>query len=261
MSNQSPSLKRYKSLCLSFVVTSFLISCSSTPEHKGSTFDLSKVKKLAFKFEGHPKFLNNALPEAEIRQTVSSNLSEWGYQFIDKESIEYTHDLGIHIGSTRYGSTPVGLSFSSGNSDPRALDFQKASVIPLTCSLIPKKQTSQRAELVMEVLAEEYTGTDIMSVSKEKMITRITDDISTTCFNLLSSLNIKTLQNESGEKIISPSWMPKIRIEIENIPEDTTNSETETSSPKKEISTEPRKRIIIHNQGTPVIFKFGPDRK
>lgn len=261
MSNQSPSLKRYKSLCLSFLVSSFLISCSSTPEHKGPTFDLSQVKKMAFKLEGHPKFLNNALPEAEIRQTVSSNLSEWGYQFIDQESIEYTHDLGIHIGSIRHGSTPAGLSFSSGSSDPRALDFQKASVIPLTCSLMPKAQKLQRAELVMEVLAKEYTGTDIMSVSKEKMITRITDDISTTCFNLLSSLNVKTLQNESAGKIISPSWIPKIRIEIENIPENTTNSETETSSPKKVISTEPRKRIIIHNQGTPVIFKFGPDRK
>jgi len=260
MSNQSPSLERYKSLCLSFLVTFFVISCSSTPEHKGPTFDLSQVKKMAFKFEGHPKFLNNVLPEAEIRQTVSSNLSEWGYQFIDQESIEYSHDLAIHIGSPRHGSTPAGLSFSSGNSDPRALDFQKASVIPLTCSLMPKAQTSQRAELIMEVLAKEYKGTDILSVSEEKMIARITDDISTTCFNLLSSLNIKTLQNESGEKIISPSWMPKIRIEIENIPEDTTNNKTGTSRPNKAISAEPRKRIIIHNQGTPVIFKFGTDR-
>jgi len=261
MSNQSLSLKRYKPLFLSFLVSSFLISCSSTPEHKGSTFDLSQVKKMAFKFEGHPKFLNNALPEAEIRQAVISNLSEWGYQFVDQENNKYTHDLGIHIGSIRHGSTPTGLSFSSGNSDPRALNFQKATVIPLTCSLMPKQQKLQRAELVMEVLAEEYKGTKLLSVSQQKMISRIIDDISTTCFNLLSSLKVETLQNKPTGKTISPSWVPKIQVEIENIPENTTNNKTKINSSNKANKAEPRKRIIIHNQGSPVIFKFGTERK
>lgn len=259
MCDQRRSNKCYKSLGLSLFFASFLISCSSTPSHKGSSFDLSQVNKMAFSFESNSEFLATALPQADISKKVTSNLSEWGYQFIGHGTSDYTHDLSIHIGSIRRGATPVGFSFSSGNPDPRALEFQKATILPLTCSLMPKGQSLQRADLVMEVMAEEYKGSNIVSVSEQQMISRLTDDISTTCFNLLDSLNIKTLQNESssGAKIIRPTWVPKIRIEIENIAE--TDSPNKKLNNKK-ISPEPRKRIIIHNQGTPVIFKFGPDR-
>jgi len=118
---------------------------------------------------------------------------------------------------------------------------------------MPKGQKIQRAELVMEVMSEEYKGSSIIPVSTAQMITRITDDISTTCYNLLSSLNIKTLQNESGIQVVKPSWIPKIRVEVETIPE--------TNHSNKSAKSEPKKRIIIHNQGTPIIFKFGHDRK
>lgn len=258
MCDQRPLNKHYKSLGLSLFFAFFLISCSTTPSHKGTSFDLSRVTKMAFKFENNSNLLGNALPQANISKIVTSNLSEWGYQFIDQESNEYTHDLSIHIGSVRRGSTPVGFSFSSGNSDPRALEFQKATILPLTCSLMPKGQTLQRAELVMEVMAEEYKGSNIVTVSEQQTVSRITDDISTTCFNLLDSLKIKTVQNESGmgSNTIRPSWVPKIRIEIENIAE----TDNPNNSLNKKISSEPRKRMIIHNQGNPVIFKFGPDR-
>ncbi len=249
---QRPSTKLHKSLSLIIFGTSFLISCSSTPEHKGPSFDLSKVNKMAFKFKNNPEFLGQALPQADISKTVTNNLSEWGYQFVDPQSNEYTHDLTIHIGSISFGSTPAGFSFSSGNSNPRSLDFQKATILPLTCSLMPKGQKLQRAELVMQVMAEEYKGSNILPVSSTKMITRISDDISTTCFNLLSSLSIKTIQNKSTTNITTPRWMPKIRVEIENT--------VETTNQNKNLNAEPRKRVIIHNQGTPVIFKFGPDR-
>lgn len=262
MCNQRRLNKLFRSLCLSLFFASFLISCSSTPKHKGPSFDLSQVEKMAFRFEGNTKLINTTLPETEIRNSVTSNLSEWGYQFIKQESNDYTHDLSIHIGAIQRGSTPVGFSFNSGNSNPRALEFQKATIIPLTCSLMPKGQKIQRAELVMEVMAEEYKGSNILVVSQQKMISRITDDISTTCFNLLTSLNIKTQQNPSHSKIIKPTWIPKVRIEIENIPENeiTTNNGTAINNPSKIIKKEPRKRVIIHNKGTPVIFKFGPDR-
>jgi hypothetical protein len=189
-----------------------------------------------------------------MSKQVTNNLSEWGYQFTSPEANGYTHDISIHIGSIRLGATPTGFSFSAGNSDPRALDFQKATTYPLTCSLIPKGQTEQRAELVMEVMATEYKGSEMISVPKEKMISRLTDDISTTCFNLLSSLNVRTVYNKPNPNVIKHTWIPKIRVEIENIPDDTANKLNNARA------NEPRKRMIIHNQGTPVIFKFGHDR-
>lgn len=260
MSNQRPSTWLYASRCLFILIAFFLISCSSTPEHRGPSFDSSRVNRMVFRFESNTTLLNKALPQADINKTVVNNLTEWGYQFAGQQTNEYTHDLTIRIGSIHIGSTPSGLSFSTGNSNPRALDFQKATTLPLTCSLMPKGQKSQRAELVMEVMAEEYRGSNMMPVSEEKMLSRISDDISTTCFNLLSSLNVKTIQNESTTKVKTPTWMPKIYIEIENSIE--TNSQFQKQEPKQKqnLNAEPRKRVIIHNQGNPVIFKFGPDR-
>ena len=264
MCYQRHSTLSYQSLCFSVVFASFLAACSSTPARKGSPFDLSQVDKMQFTFEGNTQFLGMALPLQEMSREVTTNLSGWGYQFANQNSNQYTHDLSIRIGSIHYGSTPAGFSFSSGNSDPRALDFQKANTIPLTCALMPKAHQQQRAELTMEVMADEYKGTDMISVSQQHIISRLSDDISTTCFNLLSSLNIKTKVVESSHQIITPTWMPKIRVEIEDIPEKKTvtrvkNNDT-MSSTSKNNSIIPKKRIIIHNQGSPVIFKFGPDR-
>lgn len=241
-----------KYICRSLFIVLFLSSCSSTPQHKGSSFDLSQVNKMAFKFKEAGDFLGAPLPQQVIRQTVVNNLSEWNYQFDDKSTSEHTHDLVIHIGSIHRGSTPSGLSFSSGSSNPRSLDFQKSTTIPLTCALMPKGQSSQSAELTMEVMADEYRGSAIVAISTEQMFSRLADDISTTCFNLLSSLPIKTPLNTQSSQTSPLKWMPKIRVEVENIVEDNTSNSA--------IAKEPRKRVIIHNQGTPVIFKFGPDR-
>lgn len=269
MRNQKPLTKLYNILCLS-IFSSSLISCSSIPERKGPSFDLSLVGKMNFVFEGNTRLINTELPKVEIRKNVISNLSEWGYQFSNQNTEKNTHNLAIHIGSIRQGSTPSGFSFSSGNSDPRALAFQKATILPLTCSLMPKGQEEQRAELVMEIMAEEYKGSGLISVSERQIITRITDDISTSCFNLLSNLNIKTVQSEANKNInnpkTKPTWIPKVRIEVENDIEEhllQKNNKEDTKSikaiPHKQ-SEEPRKRMIIHNQGNPIIFKFGPDR-
>lgn len=283
---QRLSHKLFNPLCLSLFV-SVLTACNTTPENKEPSFDPATVKNMAFKFENNTRFLGVTLPQAEIGKNVVNNLSEWGYQFVEQPSEEYTHDLSIHLGSISRGSTPPGFSFSSGNSNPRALDFQKATILPITCSLMPKGQQQQRAELVMEVLASEYKGNSVIAVSEENMIDNLTDDISTTCYNLLSSLHVQTLQKETPAKTIKPKWIPEIRIEIENEEEvvDTktaipvennsskvSNTAKEKSTPKenqvietkskvKKIKEAPRKRIVIHNQGSPVIFKFGHERK
>ncbi len=88
-------------------------------------------------------------------------------------------------------------------------------------------------------------------------------DISTVCYNLLSSLDIKTTAVDLTEKKLKPSWIPEIRIEVENEIENEVNVNDQNSqkSIKVKKKQEARKRIIIHNQGTPVIFKLGPDRK
>ncbi len=93
----------------------------------------------------------------------------------------------------------------------------------------------------------------------------------------MSSLNIKTHIAESSGNIIKPGWMPEIRIEIVNeadsdplniettLSDENSTSQVKNDSKKKSnlkiIKDAPRKRIIIHNQGSPVIFQFGHERK
>lgn len=250
----------YQLMVIAIFMQLFLIACGSAPIRKNPSLDLANVDKMIFTIEGNTPFLGINLPVANINKQVTDNLSAWNYQFANQGTTQHTHDLSISIGAMHYDATPAGFSFSSGNSDPRALDFQKATTIPLTCALMPKNNHQQRAELVMEVMAEEYTGTPVLSVTKEKIISRLTDDISTTCFNLLSHLNIKTKTDESTPSAITPSWIPKIRVEIESIPAKENSHTTKSTLAVPSNNSQQKKRIIIHNQGTPVIFKFGPDR-
>lgn len=251
---------------LGFVTLSiFLTACAGVGSKEPVAFDTNLVESVAFQFENDTHFMGIPLPVEEISKQVSINLQEWGYIFKTEED---THDLKISIGEVSRSSTPFGLSFSAGNSNPRSLGFQKSTTFPLTCSLMPKGQ-EHRAELVMDVMAESYTAVFNKSKRTDEIVEQLTDDISTVCYNLLSGLNIKTKELASADKKLEPSWIPDVRIEVENGIENEQvkeingavnsqdNKRTSQSSSKKET----RKRIIIHNKGTPIIFKFGTDRK
>ncbi len=241
----------------------FLTACADVGK-KPLAFDTSLVDSMAFQFENSTRFNDISLPVKAISQQVTLNLQQWGYIF---DPDDYTHDLKISIGSVGRSSTPSGLTFSAGNSNPRSLDFQKSSTFSLTCSLMPKGQ-DHRAEMIMDVMADSYTGLFNKSKGKTQVIEQLTDDISTVCYNLLSSLNIKTKEIDPVEKNIQPTWIPEIRIEVENEVEMEDNNSDEAviiqddqKTTKNNNKKETRKRIIIHNQGNPVIFKFGSDRK
>jgi hypothetical protein len=132
----------------------------------------------------------------------------------------------------------------------------------------------------MEVEAGDYL---VYENKADKLSELLVDDLSTVCFNLLSNLKIKTQTSEVSENVTKPGWIPAIRVEeveddadekIESKVEkasDTPTEEIQLNDEKlNEVSSEKkrtlgkkktRKRIIIHNQGSPVIFKFGHERK
>ena len=237
----------------------FLTACAEVAK-KPPAFDTSLVDSMDFQFENNIRFNEISLPVEEMSKQVTINLQQWGYMFKPED---YSHDLKISIGSINHSSTPFGLSYSAGNSNPRSLEFQKATTFPLTCSLMPKDQ-DHRAELVMDVIAESYTHT---SEQKDKIIEQLTDDISTVCYNLLSNLKIKTKELAAAEKKLEPTWIPEIRIEVEdeieneaNVTDEAVINQNDQKTTKINNKKETRKRIIIHNQGNPVIFKFGSDR-
>lgn len=230
------------SLCL-------LIGCATEKIRQHQPFDFSTVGQLKLELDGIDHDLN---PE-EISKQVADNLLSWNYPIGKGDSEAFSHKLIVKVGDVAYGSTPAGFSFSSGNSDPRALDFQKTDVLPISCQLTSLTHPDQTTELTMGFTAKQ---SKLLPLGKDKLA----DRISTVCFNLLHEIKWP-LQNDQSQATSStsktPSWMPEVRIE-----EAKPAPNTKTPSPGSTVlpEEEPKRDLIIHNQGNPVIFHWGQER-
>ncbi|SJM96512.1 hypothetical protein [Crenothrix polyspora] len=238
-----------------------LLACAPATVKKQQAFDFSKAGRIELQITAADR---SVLPENLMRQ-VSQNLLGWHYPIGMQENTVFSHTLIATVKPVEHGSTPTGFSFSSGNSDPRALDFQKTDVLPIDCRLTTIDHPEQSAELKMGFSADQ---TSKLFLSTDKLA----DHISTVCFNLLNQLKwpLPMSKNTAEKTVISPSWMPEIRIESKDqssVPIDKTapvkkvddkGLEVQTSSPNE---NEHGKQIIIYNQGSPVTLELGHHRR
>jgi hypothetical protein len=226
-----------------------LTACAPGLEKKQAQLDTSSVKKIEFKIGAiKQSSLKTMLPQQVTVARITNNLADWGYPIGVNDNQAVSHTLTAEIGLIERGETPVGFSFSAGNSDPRAIDFQKMKVLPVSCELTSIAQPEQTSYLHMEFAAGD-------SNSEDKLV----DHISTVCFNLLSELDWPDKMHNQPSSSIKPSWIPEVRIETLASPD----VEEKADVPGKTVTNtrEGRKQIVIHNQGTPVIFSFGHERR
>jgi hypothetical protein len=228
----------------SIVIAGLLTACAPGLEKKPMQLDTASIKQIEFRIGTiKQSSLKAVLAQQDVAARISQNLAGWGYPIGAKDNQVFTHTLTAEIGLIEHSETPPGFSFSSGNSDPRALDFQKTNVLPIGCELASIAQPTQSTYLHMDFVAGD-------SANQAKLI----DHISTVCFNLLSELNWKDKTQNQPSSIIKPGWIPEVRIETVTTPDEAGKAD----APGKE--GEGRKQIIIHNQGSPVILKFGHER-
>jgi hypothetical protein len=245
-----------------------IAACATNSLKKQQAFDFSSPGRIELQITAN----DPSLSIETTRLEVSKNLATWDYPVGAKEGESFSHVLKATVGSVEYADTPTGFSFSSGNSDPRAMGFQKTFVLPITCQLSSIAHHEQSGELKLGFSTDEtskiFLGSD-----------KLADHISTVCFNLLTELKwpIKPKQNTDTTTIKTPSWMPEIRIESKEVPVAPVNKATRPDDNKaspvnsndnegveaKTIAptTEHRKQIIIYNQGSPVILELGHERK
>ena len=124
---------RFYHLCNTFSLSLMLfinIGCSSISEKQVVLLDPDQVHTMQFRVNNISTDFKKTLPKEKISSRVSANLSESGYSLAMQDNSTYGHDLRGKIGFVKHRSTPAGFSFKAGNSDPRALDFQKADVVP-----------------------------------------------------------------------------------------------------------------------------------
>jgi hypothetical protein len=251
-----------------------LHACATNKVTQQAALDFSSAGSIELQVSAQ----DPALSLATIEQEVSSNLAGWDYPLGKADGKTVTHQLKASVGAISHGSSPTGLSFSAGNSDPRALEFQKMDVLPVTCRLESKAHPEQVGELSMDFKAEQE-GLDFLAADK------LSDHISTVCYNLLTDLQWpkEVATNDAKKTTKSPSWIPEIRIgnkEYTDSNGETLTPATPPAEPTKESITkeagkdepvtleqqsseakQPRKQIIIHNQGSPVILDFGYERR
>jgi hypothetical protein len=278
-----------------FLIVSFslLAGCSIGLKPQGTPLRPESVGEILFRVA--PDNLDEE-QTAAMAERISMNLSSWGYPVepgLDESGeTGATHEMEARVGRIENKSTPTGFSFSIGNSDPRALDFQKADVLPVTCTLKSTARSSETVSLFMDFIADEKIKNPNRIKSDPALLETYENHIGTVCFNLLDKLKVP--RKKAASSTSTSTWMPEIRIEVTEKPAksesgastgalpvlpvetdrptnpDARNSEDGQSNPPEEppVTTETntdteegRKRIIIHNRGNPVILDFGFERK
>ncbi|MGZ5059358.1 MAG: hypothetical protein ACXWE3_12935 [Methylobacter sp.] len=229
-----------------FAMAGLLTACAPGLEKKPMQIDTAAIKRIEFRI-GTVKqaSLKPILAQQGLANRIGQNLAGWGYPVGAKDNQAFSHTLTAEVGLIEHSETPPGFSFSSGNSDPRALDFQKTDVLPIGCELSSIADPKQTTYLYIDFAAAN-------SASEAQLL----DHISTVCFNLLSELKWPDKSQNQPSSSFKPSWIPEVRIETVTSPDEAGKAD----APGKEKEAEGRKQIIIHNQGSPVILKFGHER-
>ena len=252
--------------------------------------DKSAIKAIDLKIASLPQAKLTAADVNSLRASVINNLSQWRFPLKPENGQTYSHTLLVSVGESKLDQTPVGFSFTTGNSDPRAPGFQKADVIPVQCRLVDNANPKQEEQLEMTFSAPSASATS------QQLQETLTDHISSVCFDLLDSLKFLPPPTPAQAASTSkPSWIPSIQVETVTVPvaqpqpqpkvdsapavalpAATTAVKPKTTQPTPApaaaaaVATpatpepeqeETRKQLIIHNQGTPVIIKFGYDRR
>jgi hypothetical protein len=237
------------------------LQCSLIHAETGSSASLDKTAVEAIDVTIDDENLDKfgfTLPKQAITERVIKNLSEWKFPVQSTDRPAGSHTLQARIGRITHRSTPVGFSFSSGNSDPRAQDFQKADVLTISCRLISNQNQADVAERTMEFSVDSMTDSSKKVRNQTEAVDKLTDRISTACFTLLDDLHLGETGKATSGSVSRPGWMPSIRVEI--LENEDGAQKSPKADEKQNRGEEPRKKIIIHNQGTPVIIKLGHER-
>jgi len=234
-----------------------ILSAPGRADSSPSLIDTKSITNIKVSIaDEHLEQFGFPLPLQEMRGRVADNLAQWRYPVRVAGEKSDSHTLAIHIGEIKNGTTPVGFSFSSGNSDPRAAGFQKAEVMPVICRLTSNDNPGQGVELAMSFSAN---GLNRDLKNQTKIIDQLIDNMSTVCFDLLDGLNWLKPEQQSMPLSIKPIWMPQVKIET--IPTPVPAGKVKTAVHSEIDNKEERKQIIIHNQGSPLILKFGHERR
>ncbi|GAB6140979.1 hypothetical protein JCM14076_17080 [Methylosoma difficile] len=266
------------------IVSAACLSWEARSEWVENTLvDKSNVSQIAFSITADQlSDFSQIIDIKSLNTKISSNLAEWHYPIHSGDTTNASHRMSASVGAITTDNTPVGFSFSQGNSDPRAAGFQKSQVLPITCQLSSLANPRQQAIYKTTVNAYGFSPSE---QTPAEVLTKLTNEISTVCFNLLDELDLPTEKASPASvttTVNKPGWMPNVSVEVKNAPaqpaaiapapvistpasavqNETKPATVQAAPPKVRIEDDvERKQIIIHNQGTPLMLEMGHQRR
>ncbi len=235
--------------------------------------EINTVTSINFSVDSnHLDQLKIPLTALQLSERVISNLSEWHYP-LKQAAPNASHALVASLGDISHESTPVGFSFTRGNSDPRSAEFQKADVLPITCTLTTKDSSQSPITHKMTFSTEAFFS----GYSTAHIADKLVDQITTTCFTLLEGLKHPLIDKTEQTTTFKPTWMPSIQVVVKPVTQtvakpikaestskiipassDISLTNTETT---EDSTTEVDKELIINNQGSPLTLHLGHERR
>ncbi|MCX7085360.1 MAG: hypothetical protein NTY69_07440 [Methylococcales bacterium] len=243
---------------------------SATPVNAN---EINAVTSINFSVDSnHLAQLKIPVTATQLSERVIANLSEWHYP-LQQAAPNASHNLVASLGEISHESTPVGFSFSRGNSDPRSAEFQKANVLPITCTLSTKGSTLPPITHKMTFSTEAFFSGFTDTHTTDKLV----DQITTTCFTLLDNLKTPLIDKPAQTTTFKPAWMPSVQVVVKPIkptvaqainPEPLSGKTAIGKEPilikteaVDEANTEVDKELIINNQGSPLTLHLGHERR
>ncbi|MGH8543644.1 MAG: hypothetical protein ACREX3_08430 [Gammaproteobacteria bacterium] len=102
----------------------------------------------------------------------------------------YGHLLAATVHPLRMGSTPAGFSMSFGDSDPRAQNFQRAELIPISCALVNTRSAREEASLREDKPAPGGDRGVPQEAGSAKGVEPLAGNIGAVCDKLLAELGV-----------------------------------------------------------------------
>jgi len=224
---------------------------------EAANIDVEKLSITGIKFELANDNLAQfgfSLSKQQIAEKVSKNLAEQQFPITQTDS-NSSHSLKARLDKIDYQKPPIGLSFSTGNADPRSADFQKTEVLPITCQLNKIGSNIVLIERTMTFSTQSFFSHSNQSQLSEMLI----DQISTVCFNLLDELKLPSPEKKANITLSKPTWMPSVQVVVKSIPVPVNSVPTINSHSLANDSDD--KEIIINNQGSQLTLHMGVDRR
>jgi hypothetical protein len=125
--------------------------------------------------------------------------------------------MEARVGPVARKSVPPGLSFSLGDSDVRAPEFQKADVQGISCLLSAWNALGEAVRLSGYFAVEKGFGELLVGKPERESAAFYMGRIGVVCLNLLSELKIERPKAKAVGA--APAWAPEVRIEVRNKPE------------------------------------------